>query len=74
MTCRNRVPTGWSPEHLAFLQEACIAVSIDLERRGRTGRAAFWENDRAELRDVLDRWVRYENDGWRGGRRARPPS
>jgi ATP-dependent helicase/nuclease subunit B len=61
-------PEGWSDDHLAHLREACLIVSRDLEHRGRTGRAAFWENDRAELRDALEGWVRFENDAWRGAR------
>jgi RecB family exonuclease len=61
-------PDGWDDAHGAYLQDACLIVSRDLERRGRTGRAAFWANDRAELRDVLDRWVESERATWREGR------
>jgi ATP-dependent helicase/nuclease subunit B len=61
-------PDGWDDDHRAYLQDACLIVSRDLERRGRTGRAAFWANDRAELRDVLDRWVESERATWREGR------
>jgi RecB family exonuclease len=61
-------PAGWSPAHLAHLQQACAEVAHELEQRGRTGWAAFWANDRAALHAVLDAWVAHENDGWPGSR------
>ena len=61
-------PTGWSPSHLAHLQQACAEVAEALEQRGRTGWAAFWANDRSELHDVLDAWVANENADWPGSR------
>jgi RecB family exonuclease len=61
-------PAGWSPIHLAHLQQACAEVAEELEQRGRTGWAAFWANDRSALHAVLDAWVANENAGWPGSR------
>jgi ATP-dependent helicase/nuclease subunit B len=60
--------TGWGDEHRAFLRLAGAEVAADLEHRGRTGRAAFWANERVDLDATLERWLDFENRGWRGGR------
>lgn len=50
-------PSGWSAEHRAalarFLDEVCAAT----ERRGRTGRPAFWSDERARMRADLLGWL-----------------
>jgi ATP-dependent helicase/nuclease subunit B len=61
-------PAPWGDEHRAFLRAAGAEVAADLEHRGRTGRAAFWANERADLDATLQRWLDFENERWRGGR------
>ncbi len=61
-------PGPWGEEHRAFLRAAGAEVAADLEHRGRTGRAAFWANERADLDATLQRWLDFENERWQGGR------
>ena len=41
-------------------------VADALHAAGRTGRAAFWVNARAELLGKLDAWLAYDRIGWSG--------
>ena len=59
-------PTGWTDEHAAALQRAGAEVADALHAAGRTGRAAFWVNARAELLGKLDAWLAYDRIGWSG--------
>ncbi len=59
-------PTGWTDEHAAALQRAGAEVADALHAAGRTGRAAFWVNARAELLGTLDAWLAFDRIGWSG--------
>ena len=56
-------PAGWTDEHAAALQRAGAEVADVLHAAGRTGRAAFWVNARAELLATLDAWLAFDRIG-----------
>ena len=52
---------GWTEAHRAALSEFFDQVSDRTERRGRTGRAAFWADERDRMRaDLLD-WLDHDS-------------
>ncbi len=55
-------PDGWSDDHhdalTTFFHEVCERT----ERRGRTGRPAFWADERARMLDDLLTWLRHDSD------------
>lgn len=55
-------PTGWTDEHrtalCGFFDEVCERT----ERRGRTGRPAFWADERARMLDDLLTWLRRDSE------------
>jgi hypothetical protein len=55
-------PTGWTDEHRAALTECFDQVCERTERRGRTGRPAFWADERARMLDDLLAWLRNDSD------------
>ena len=59
-------PAGWTDEHAAALQRAGAEVADVLHAAGRTGRAAYWVNARAELLATLDAWLAFDCIGWAG--------
>jgi RecB family exonuclease len=50
-------PTGWSGEHRTALARFFDDVCEHTERRGRTGRPAFWADERARMLDDLLAWL-----------------
>ena len=54
-------PTGWTSDHhealAAFFDQVCERT----ERRGRTGRPAFWADERARMLDDLLTWLRHDS-------------
>ena len=50
-------PTGWLSEHRDALARFFDEVCITTERRGRTGRPAFWSDERARMRADLLGWL-----------------
>jgi ATP-dependent helicase/nuclease subunit B len=50
-------PTGWSDEHRTALAGFFEDVCERTERRGRTGRPAFWADERARMLDDLIAWL-----------------
>ncbi|MET0326562.1 MAG: PD-(D/E)XK nuclease family protein [Ilumatobacteraceae bacterium] len=59
-------PDGWNTLHAEALQAAGATVSDELQAAGRTGRHAFWVNDRAHLLAQLDRWLAFDAETWAG--------
>ena len=55
-------PEGWTGDHqqalAAFFDEVCERT----ERRGRTGRPAFWADERARMLDDLLTWLRHDSE------------
>jgi ATP-dependent helicase/nuclease subunit B len=55
-------PEGWTDEHhralIAFFAQVCDRT----ERRGRTGRPAFWADERARMLDDLLTWLRHDSE------------
>ena len=55
-------PAGWTVEHhealISFFGDVCERT----ERRGRTGRPAFWADERARMLDDLLTWLRHDSD------------
>ncbi len=60
--------SGWTDEHAALLRQITNEICDELERSGRTGRAAYWFGRRAELLAELDDWVAVEREHWQGRR------
>jgi ATP-dependent helicase/nuclease subunit B len=48
---------GWSAEHRQALVDAFDAVCAHTERRGRTGRRAFWADERTRMQADLLGWL-----------------
>ncbi|MET0146784.1 MAG: PD-(D/E)XK nuclease family protein [Ilumatobacteraceae bacterium] len=59
-------PEGWGPSHRSALLAAAVEVADELRDTGRTGRTAFWVNQRAELLATLDRWLTFDGEAWAG--------
>jgi RecB family exonuclease len=57
---------GWTAVHAAALRRAGEQVADGLHAAGRTGRSAFWVNERAALLAALDRWMAFDREGWDG--------
>jgi len=55
---------GWTDDHGAALRTILETICDDLERGGRTGRAAYWATSRAQLVNELDDWIRAERRHW----------
>jgi hypothetical protein len=55
-------PTGWGDEHSEALTSFFNQVCDRTERRGRTGRPAFWADERARMLDDLLTWLRHDSD------------
>ncbi len=53
---------GWTPDHrralIGFFDQVCERT----ERRGRTGRPAFWADERARMLDDLLTWLRHDSE------------
>jgi ATP-dependent helicase/nuclease subunit B len=58
--------SGWTDAHTALLARIGGEVADELETLGRTGRKAFWANERPALLDELARWIEADRDNWRG--------
>jgi hypothetical protein len=59
-------PSGWTDAHAEILARIGGEVADELETLGRTGRRAFWANDRLALLDELARWIVADRDNWHG--------
>jgi RecB family exonuclease len=55
-------PDGWTDEHRHALTRFFDQVCERTERRGRTGRPAFWADERARMLDDLLTWLRHDSD------------
>jgi ATP-dependent helicase/nuclease subunit B len=53
---------GWSSEHRRALSDAFDTVCERTERRGRTGRPAFWADERDRMRADLLEWLDHDSD------------
>jgi len=54
-------PAGWTPQHADALAAYFADVCERTERRGRTGRPAFWADERARMLDDLLGWLRHDS-------------
>jgi hypothetical protein len=59
-------PSGWSEAHAELLARIGGEIADDLETLGRTGRRAFWANDRPAMLDELARWIQADGANWNG--------
>jgi hypothetical protein len=57
---------GWTPAHAELLARAAGTVADELEAAGRTGRVAYWANERGALLDELARWIEADRQQWQG--------
>ena len=55
-------PDGWTDEHRHALTRFFDQVCERTERRGRTGRPAFWADERSRMLDDLLAWLRHDSD------------
>ena len=55
-------PTGWTDDHRTALAAFFDQVCERTERRGRTGRPAFWADERARMLDDLLTWLRHDSE------------
>ncbi len=55
-------PDGWTSRHRDALGRFFDEVCDRTERRGRTGRPAFWADERARMLDDLLTWLRHDSD------------
>ncbi len=55
-------PQGWVGEHRDALAGFFDQVCERTERRGRTGRPAFWADERARMLDDLLTWLRHDSE------------
>jgi len=55
-------PVGWTPEHRAALERCFDDVSDRTERRGRTGRPAFWADERSRMLADLFGWLERDSE------------
>jgi len=55
-------PTGWTDKHHEALASFFHEVCERTERRGRTGRPAFWADERARMLDDLLTWLRRDSE------------
>ena len=55
-------PDGWTGEHRRALASCFDQVCERTERRGRTGRPAFWADERARMLDDLLAWLRHDSE------------
>jgi len=55
-------PQGWSGVHREALGNFFDTVCAVTERRGRTGRPAFWADERARMRADLLTWLDHDSD------------
>ena len=53
---------GWGTQHRRALASFFDEVCERTERRGRTGRPAFWADERARMLDDLLTWLRHDSD------------
>jgi ATP-dependent helicase/nuclease subunit B len=58
--------SGWTDGHAELLARIGGEVADELEAAGRTGRRAFWANDRPALLDELGRWIEADRQNWQG--------
>ncbi len=57
-------PSGWTDAHARLLARIGGEVADELETLGRTGRRAFWANERQALLDELAEWIEAERKNW----------
>ncbi|HWM20807.1 MAG TPA: PD-(D/E)XK nuclease family protein [Ilumatobacteraceae bacterium] len=57
--------SGWSDQHVAALTEIFDLVGADTERAGRTGRPAFWADERERMGADLAEWFRLDGESVR---------
>ena len=55
-------PDGWTGDHRDALAGFFDQVCERTERRGRTGRPAFWADERARMLDDLLTWLRHDSE------------
>ncbi len=54
--------TGWTSQHRQALSDAFDTVCDRTERRGRTGRPAFWADERDRMRSDLLDWLAHDSE------------
>ena len=59
-------PSGWTEAHARLLAQIGGEVADELETLGRTGRRAFWANERQALLDELAQWIESDRENWQG--------
>src|SRR4029077_18181392 len=52
---------GWTDEHLAALMSMFDDECARAQRRGRTGRSAYWSDERERMRADLTNWLRRDS-------------
>ena len=52
---------GWTDRHVTALADIFDTVGADTERAGRTGRPAFWADERDRMRADLLAWIRHDH-------------
>ena len=52
---------GWTDEHLAALMSMFDDECARAQRRGRTGRSAYWSDERERMRADLANWLRRDS-------------
>ncbi len=55
-------PAGWTDEHRGALSAAFDEVCDRTQRRGRTGRPAFWADERDRMRADLLAWLEHDSE------------
>jgi RecB family exonuclease len=56
---------GWTTEHVEALAEIFDRVGADTERAGRTGRPAYWADERERMRSDLLQWIQRDGESMR---------
>jgi RecB family exonuclease len=57
--------SGWTQEHVEALTEIFDRVGADTERAGRTGRPAYWADERERMRTDLLEWIHRDGESMR---------
>ncbi len=52
---------GWTDEHLEALMSMFDDECARAQRRGRTGRSAYWSDERERMRADLTNWLRHDS-------------
>jgi RecB family exonuclease len=53
--------SGWGADDFSRLHELAVQACAEYEERGLTGKAVFWQTERAQIVRDLDRYIRVDN-------------